>query len=389
MKKIVILSVTLLLVVVMINGFGSACTVFNASNNDIVLVGRNMDWTTSNNFVAFLPSEEGKYGRVYFGWGDYPSWYQGGMNEEGLVFAYLAAPYLRITESMLKPRYYGNYGNLMEKCMEECSTVEEVLEIFDMYNLQFLERCQVMVVDQSGDSAIIEGDNIISKENSYQVVTNFYQLHPELGGHPCWRYNMAIDMLEDMEEMSVDYFSSILYETHQEGSYPTVYSIVYDVNNLALYLYYNHNYSNNIVFNLSEELELGFYWYSIPSLFNSSSPPNKPTKPSGTASGVIRNEYTYFSSSIDSDGDQIYYLFDWGDGTDSGWIGPYGSGETAEISHSWATRGNFEIKVKAKDVNDAESEWSDPLPISMPYDHQTLLELIIEWVLQLFGITTP
>ncbi|MCD6108537.1 MAG: hypothetical protein J7J89_03585, partial [Thermoplasmata archaeon] len=57
---------------------------------------------------------------------------------------------------------------------------------------------------------------------------------------------------------------------------------------------------------------------------------------------------------------------DWGDGTNSGWLGPYNSGETVEASHSWSEKGEYSIKVKAKDINGLESEWSDPLVISMP-----------------------
>jgi len=43
----------------------------------------------------------------------------------------------------------------------------------------------------------------------------------------------------------------------------------------------------------------------------------------------------------------------------------------------------FEINEKAKDINGEEAEWSDPLPVSMPLKHQTLREVIIEWILQL------
>ena len=32
-------------------------------------------------------------------------------------------------------------------------------------------------------------------------------------------------------------------------------------------------------------------------------------------------------ASTNPDGDNIFYLFDWGDDTNSGWIGPYKSGE--------------------------------------------------------------
>ena len=95
-------------------------------------------------------------------------------------------------------------------------------------------------------------------------------------------------------------------------------------------------------------------------------PPNKPNKPSGPTSGKAGTSYTYSTSTTDPDGDQVYYWFDWGDGTNSGWLGPYNSGQTVSASHTWSEKGSYNIKVKAKDTNDAESDWSDPLPITMP-----------------------
>jgi hypothetical protein len=117
--------------------------------------------------------------------------------------------------------------------------------------------------------------------------------------------------------------------------------------------------------------------------------PNKPSRPSGPSSGQTGTEYTYTSITTDPDDDNVYYFLDWGDGTGSGWLGPYNSGEGVSTTHTWTSPGGYEIKVKAKDINGAQSEWSDSLPVSMPYSHQTLLELIIEWILQLFGITIP
>jgi PKD repeat protein len=97
-------------------------------------------------------------------------------------------------------------------------------------------------------------------------------------------------------------------------------------------------------------------------------PPDKPSKPTGQTRGKWGVEYTYRSSTTDSDSNEIYYLFDWGDGTDSGWIGPYDSGVTVEAKHKWDKEdgNNFQIKVKAKDDYGDESPWSDPLPITMP-----------------------
>ena len=100
--------------------------------------------------------------------------------------------------------------------------------------------------------------------------------------------------------------------------------------------------------------------------------PEKPTKPSGTTSGKPGISYSYSSSTTDLDGDKVYYLFDWGDTNLSGWIGPYDSSETVEADHSWESKGRYQIRVKAKDTNGVQSEWSDPLPISMPINKKLI-----------------
>ena len=57
-------------------------------------------------------------------------------------------------------------------------------------------------------------------------------------------------------------------------------------------------------------------------------------------------------------------LWRWREGT---WLLPGGeSVEICEVNHTWDEKGEYEIRVKAKDEHDAESEWSDPLPITMP-----------------------
>ena len=95
-------------------------------------------------------------------------------------------------------------------------------------------------------------------------------------------------------------------------------------------------------------------------------PPEKPEKPSGPVQGKAGEIYYYQSFTNDPDGDKIYYLFDWGDGNYSEWLGPFSSGEIVNSSHAWAEKGNYSIRVKAKDVNGEESEWSDGLIVSMP-----------------------
>ncbi len=70
----------------------------------------------------------------------------------------------------------------------------------------------------------------------------------------------------------------------------------------------------------------------------------------------------------DVEKDMIYYLFDWGDATSSGWVGPFESDETAKVSHIWKEKGTYNIRVKAKDSSGAQSEWSDSVEIRLPLE---------------------
>lgn len=97
-------------------------------------------------------------------------------------------------------------------------------------------------------------------------------------------------------------------------------------------------------------------------------PPETPQRPTGSASGKIHIQYTYNTTTTDPNNDQVYYKWSWGDGNISDWLGPFTSGELASAQHIWNTRGSYEIKVKAKDEHGLESDWSDPLPITMPMD---------------------
>ncbi len=95
-------------------------------------------------------------------------------------------------------------------------------------------------------------------------------------------------------------------------------------------------------------------------------PPNKPDIPSGSTFCKVGISYSYSSSSTDPNGDRIYYMFDWDDGTNGEWIGPYNSDQIVSMSHIWHNKGTYNIKIKAKDEYGEESVWSDPLAISMP-----------------------
>lgn len=239
-----------------------ACTGFCVTQGDLVLVGNNEDWKNPNTKVWYEPGENGTYGRVYFGFDNFSP--QGGMNEKGLVFDGFATAPNAVTRSLDKPVYPGN---LLDKAMSECACVDDVLDLLSRYNLKFMEPAMYFVADARGDSAIIEGDEVLRKQGRYQVVTNFYQSQVEEGEITCDRYKIARAMLGGADEVSVDLCKRVLAATHNEEVTPTLYSNIYDVKNRVVHLYHFHNFQNEVKIDLRAELAKGRHAVDLPDLF--------------------------------------------------------------------------------------------------------------------------
>ena len=92
-------------------------------------------------------------------------------------------------------------------------------------------------------------------------------------------------------------------------------------------------------------------------------PPEKPEKPEGSLIDSIYKYYDYQIVSKDLDGDSISYYIDWGDSSKSDWSNLYASEEKAVFSHKWEKPGNYGISVRAKDIKEQLSPWSDTLGI--------------------------
>jgi len=112
-------------------------------------------------------------------------------------------------------------------------------------------------------------------------------------------------------------------------------------------------------------------------------PPEQPQRPSGETAGNAGTFYTYSTVTTDIDEDNVSYLWDWGDGNFSDWLGPCASGATVTAQKSWGTKGTYSVKVKAKDVYGNESAWSEPLSVTMPKNQISLVSFV-EILEQLF-----
>ncbi len=119
--------------------------------------------------------------------------------------------------------------------------------------------------------------------------------------------------------------------------------------------------------------------------------PNKPATPTGPLNGQVGTTYTYTTSATDPENDDVYYLFDWGDGTFSNWVGPKSSGSSGSADHKWSSQDTFTVKTIAKDENGVISQWSDPLTVTIPKSkvvNKPLIRLLENYVhlMQIFKL---
>ncbi len=98
-------------------------------------------------------------------------------------------------------------------------------------------------------------------------------------------------------------------------------------------------------------------------------PPDKPILQDAPTSVLSGNSYNYTVVTTDVEGNNIQYGWDWDDGQEIEWTDWYSSGEQCTIQHTWFEPGEHRIKVKARDINYAESEWSEEI-IALCVDNQ-------------------
>jgi hypothetical protein len=268
-----------------------SCTIFSASVGDKVLFGNNEDYNNPKTYYWTEPATNENYGALYLGYENYS--YQGGINEKGLCFDANALPDSKINphaELTTPPLYKLSYEKYAVWApvfiLRKAATVEEAIKIAGKYQRGNWDRnsghlgYQVNFADAKGDAVVISVDENgelaftrKKKTDTYLVSTNFNKANPKNAfDYPCRRYTIAEGMLERLNkgnDLSVDYFKSILDSTHVEGSFNnTLYSNIFDLTNGIIYLYYWHQFNEVVVLKVDKELAKGKITVSLKDLFS-------------------------------------------------------------------------------------------------------------------------
>jgi hypothetical protein len=243
----------------------TACTIFTASNGETIMFGGNEDQTPNSSFL--VADNSGTHGVVYFAtpWKKMPLVMQMGINDMGLCYDANWIP-----KENLNPHPERKSQNewAVTILMREASTVEEVLSKIFTYNWGDSIDYQIHFADKSGDAAVIHpGTNgeltytRKSKGNGYLISTNFNLAKLNKGNwsssYSSDRYKTADKMLSKIGaqyDLTIEYMASVLNATHQNSDAQTLYSVVYDLQNLSISLYYERQFEAPYILDVKTEL---------------------------------------------------------------------------------------------------------------------------------------
>ena len=277
MKRIGALSfVGLLWVTLSVVSSASACTIFSVSYGQKIFFAGNEDQRPQNSASWLFVDKTGPLGVVFFAtpWAKWPIVMEAGMNEKGLCYDQNWIPDEKLNNhpEKIKAKDHPSW-----EMMRVCATVEDVIAKYPQYNwgghwggvIEF----QIHFADKTGDAVILypgkDGEMTHMRrpgKNGYLVSSNFNVRLMEEGDFSksmSWvgwdRYNTADKMLariQSEKDLTVKNMAAVLDAAHQpDGSRSsTIYSELYDPQNLRIYLFYNSRFDTAYVLDVPSEL---------------------------------------------------------------------------------------------------------------------------------------
>lgn len=247
-----------------------SCTGFVFSDGETVYAGGNEDFRDKGFYIWFEPAKnENEYGSVFIGRPLFePDEYYAfhGMNTAGLYHDSFGGAPSELKKMRNLPEYKGD-RSLHEDVLMKNATVEEAIEFTGKYFHKLYKTDMSLFCDANCNAAVKEGDVIVEKNGDFMVLTNFKLSTEKSPMTACNRYRIATNMIQE-NERSFDLARAILSNVHNEGRYSTKYSVICDLTQKIMYIYYFHDFEEVVVFNLEEELKKGSRRLPLRDLFS-------------------------------------------------------------------------------------------------------------------------
>ena len=164
------------------------------------------------------------------------------------------------------PEYDGT-RSLHEDLLMKNATVEEGIDFLGAYYHVLYETDMSLLGDATGNAAVKEGDVVVWKDKESMVLTNFMMSRTDDPMAACNRYRIATNMLNEGEH-GLDLARAILSNVHNEWRWATKYSVICDLTDAIMYIYYFHDFEEVYVLDLKEELKQGERMFPLKDLFS-------------------------------------------------------------------------------------------------------------------------
>jgi hypothetical protein len=222
--------------------------------------------------------------------------------------------------------------------------------------------------------AVSQGDNIVGVLNADMIgfaltQTQGSQIHVFNDGPSGWLYDFTnsvsqqYDDLIDLIALDSGYTWGSDHNSFWDAGYNALFYHEYEFN------HYYHSPDDTIAnMNMSYAVKSSKLVLAtlaeLAGAQTTGEPPEPPTI-NGPTEGIMGVPVNFTISTTDPEGHQIYYFVNWDDGTTSDWLGPYASGETVDIGHTYQQSDAYAIRVRARDEFYSQSDWSDPHNITI------------------------
>jgi len=242
----------------------SGCSIIAISKGNSVFFGGNDDYINLDSYYWVEPGDSSKYGVIWIGTPDNP---QQGVNEKGLAYDANGLPRFELNQHPERIPVPGEYHMFCIQIMHDCATVEEVIDWAKSHQRHPYMHDQLHFADAKGDAVIIsaggEGEIVFTRKppgDGFLVSTNFNVAnHTNSYEYPCWRYDKAHEMLDSLlntkDVLTIREVTAVMDVVHMEkGSSWTIETMVANLVQGTVYIYYFFQYDRPVVLNVKNEL---------------------------------------------------------------------------------------------------------------------------------------
>ena len=275
------LIISKLFVLTLIASFSSemvlACSMYKVTVDGKTMVGNNEDSWGRDARIWFEQGTSEKFGMVCVGYARKQPNPDGALNEFGLSFDAFTMPHkTNMPERDLSKNDFG-YSDI-RTIMQKCKTVDDVYTFLDKLNLHVLNGSPIfnggmlLFVDKLGNYLVVEAHKMTLGHDDKFALANFSIADTkDLSTIKTDRYCKGVVFLNNKNLDTSLSFCTALSDTmsvnRPKVGDGTLYTSIYDLHQGLVHLYFFHDYSKRVSFNLKEELAKGDHFYDFAELF--------------------------------------------------------------------------------------------------------------------------